>query len=121
MSMTQIHSPACASLLACLTLSSTACTPALEVKPSHPVEVTRYVPKPVADALTRPLQRCTLPAGATWADAWSWGLCSDNQVVLANCRLDRIAERRSTACDALLKPGLDDGLLPADGTPAPKR
>src|SRR5215472_12855476 len=98
MSMTPICWPALASLLGCLTLSSTACTPALQVKPSHAVEVVRYEERPLPDALTRRLERCTLPPVPTWADVWSWGLCSDGQVMLADCRLDRIAGRRSPVC-----------------------
>jgi len=72
------------------------------VKPSHAVEVVRYEEKPLPEALTRPLPRCTLPPAPTWADVWSWGLCSDGQVMLADCRLDRIAGRGSQDCDALL-------------------
>ncbi len=102
MSMTPMRSPGAASLLGCLALSSTACTQAIQVRPSHPVEVTHYQEKPIAEALTQPLERCVLPPTATWADVWSWGLCSDGQVMLANCRLDRIAGRSSPGCDALL-------------------
>ena len=71
------------------------------------MEVTRYEAKPIAEALTQPLPRCMLPAAPTWAEVWSWGLCSDGQVLLANCRLDRIAGRPSKDCDALLSSGLE--------------
>src|SRR5690242_6843536 len=111
MSMTPIRSPGRASLLACLTLSSTACTPALRVQPSHPVEVTRYVERPIAEGLTQPLERCALPPEATWAEVWSWALCSDKEVSLANCRLDRIADRHSSDCDAMVPSA------PAQGDP----
>ena len=65
------------------------------------MEVTRYEEKPIAEALIQPLRRCVLPPAPTWADVWSWGLCSDEQVMLANCRLDRIAGRASPTCAGL--------------------
>lgn len=98
-------------MLVCLALSSTACTPAIQVQPSHPVEVTRYIERPIAQELTQPLRRCVLPSGATWADVWGWAVCSDNEVLLANCRMDRIAGRKSPECDALASPA------PAQGFP----
>src|SRR5579859_3974265 len=110
MSMTPILSPGRASLLMCLALSSTACAPALRVQPSHPVEVTRYVERPMAQELTQPLARCVLSPKATWAEVWSWALCSDNEVMMANCRLDRIAGRHSSECDALALPASTEGL-----------
>lgn len=78
------------------------------VAPSHAVEVTHYEAPVQAEANTRPVSHCPLQQGATFGDLASAYACSDGQITLANCRLDRAGGRPlSDECKALqdlLKP-----------------
>lgn len=74
-------------------LCLTACTPAIKLQPSHPVEVTHYVDKPISPALLQTAKPCDVQRGATWSDVWDAYLCERNGRAQDNCNLDAIAKR----------------------------
>ncbi|HVC17691.1 MAG TPA: hypothetical protein VNE18_10360 [Rhodanobacter sp.] len=88
-----------ASISACLLLSLTACTPALTVQPSHPVNIVKYRGRPIAPALLAPARLCDVQTGAVWSDVWQAYLCQRGEIKRVNCNLDAIAKRG--ACDVI--------------------
>lgn len=97
----------------CLLLSLTGCSSAPVVAPSHAVEVTHYEAPVQAEANTRQVSHCPLRAGSTFGDLAHAYACSDGEITLANCRLDRAGARPlSDDCKALLEA--------ADAAPPPR-
>lgn len=86
-------SPATVSTSLCLLLLCTACTPAIKVQPSHPVNIVRYVDKPIAPALLVPAKLCDIQSGATWSDVWQAYICERAEVERVNGNLDCVAKR----------------------------
>lgn len=83
----------------CLLISLTACTPALTVQPSHPVNAVEYRDKPISPDLLTLGVICDVQTGAKWSDVWHAYLCQRTQTENQNCNLEKIGKQpESTYC-----------------------